>query len=118
MCWVLEVSRAGFYASVGRPQSRRAQRADRIREAVAQVHAETDAIYGAAKIAEELKERDDLEAACRNTVAKAMKQLGIASKVRRRGNRPTTTKADPSLFRNNAASGGQRTQSRVRCHSS
>jgi putative transposase len=49
--------------------SERFKRADRIRESVAQVHQKTDAIYGATKIAKELKHRDDLEKACRNTVA-------------------------------------------------
>jgi putative transposase len=69
---------------------------DRIRESVAQVHRETEAIYGATKIAKELKHRDDLETACRNTVAQAMKELGIRSKLSRKAFRPTTTQVDPS----------------------
>ena len=67
MCRVLGVSRSGFYDWWNRPQSERSRRADRIRAAVAQVHEETDEIYGATKIAKELKHRDELETACRNT---------------------------------------------------
>ena len=63
---------------------------------MAQVHQETDAISGATKIAEELKHRDDLETACRNTVAQAMKELGIRCKVNPKAFRPTTTQVDPS----------------------
>lgn len=96
MCRVLGVSRSGFYDSQKRSPSRRAQRAERIREAVAQVHQETDAIYGATKIAKELQQRDDLESACRNTVAKAMNELGICSKAARKAFRPATTTVDPS----------------------
>ena len=96
MCRVMGVSRSGFYDSLNRPPSERFRRADRIRESVARVHQETDAIYGATKIAEELKHRDDLETACRNTVAQAMKELGIRSKLSRKAFRPTTTQVDPS----------------------
>lgn len=96
MCRVMGVSRSGFYDSLNRPPSERSKRGDRIRKSVAQVHQETDAIYGATKIAEELKHRDDLETACRNTVAHAMKELGIRSKVNPKAFRPTTTQVDPS----------------------
>ncbi len=96
MCRVLGVSRSGFYDSLDRPQSERAKRADRVRASVAQVHQETDEIYGSRKIAEELKHRDELETACRNTVAGAMKELGIRSKTGRKSFRPTTTQVDPS----------------------
>ena len=96
MCRVMGVSRSGFYDSLNRPPSERFRRADRIRESVARVHQETDAIYGATKIAEELKHRDDLETACRNTVAQSMKELGIRSKLSRKAFRPTTTQVDPS----------------------
>ena len=96
MCRVLGVSRSGFYDSRNRPASERSMRSDRIRDCVAQVHQETDAIYGATKITQELMHRDDLETACRNTVAKAMQELGIRSKTVRKAFRPRTTLADPS----------------------
>ncbi len=60
-----------------------------------QVHAESHGIYGSQKIARVLAERDDLETACRNTVALAMQEMGLKSRVSR-GFTPTTTQADPS----------------------
>jgi putative transposase len=96
MCRVMGVSRSGFYDSLNRPPSERSKRANRIRESVAQVHQETDAISGATKLAKELQHRDDLETACRNTVARAMKELGIRSQVGQKAFRPTTTQVDPS----------------------
>jgi putative transposase len=62
---------------------------------VQQVHAESHGIYGSEKIAEQLRKRDDLESACRNTVASAMQELGLKSRVSR-GFTPTTTQADPA----------------------
>ncbi len=72
-----------------------AARQARIQQAVRQVYAESDGIYGSQKIARVLAERDDLETACRNTVALAMQELGLKSRVSR-GFTPTTTQADPS----------------------
>jgi putative transposase len=95
MCRVLGVSRSGYYDSLGRPKSGRQQRTEQIETSVAQVFAETDAIDGSAKITKELAERGELPTACRNTVAAAMRRLGLRSKVKK-GFRPTTTKADPS----------------------
>jgi len=95
MCDVLCVSKSGYYASVDREPSRRAVRHARIRESVRQVYAESHGIYGSQKIAEELEQRDDLETACRNTVAAAMRELGLASRTSK-AFAPTTTKADPT----------------------
>ena len=95
MCEVLDVSKAGYYAAWDRPPSPRAQRSARIRESVRQAHARSHGIYGCTKIAERLQQHDGLEAACRNTVARAMRELGLQSRVRR-GFTPTTTQADPT----------------------
>lgn len=95
MCEVLGVSRSGYYASADRPKSQRPVRTERIEASISKVFEETDSIYGSAKIAEELAERDDLESACRKTVASAMRRLGLRSKVSK-GFKPTTTQADPS----------------------
>ena len=98
MCDVLDVSKSGYYASLERPPSPRAERNLRIREAVRQVHAESHGIYGSQKIAQVLAQRDDLESACRNTVARAMRELGLRSRVSKAFT-PTTTKADPTSSR-------------------
>jgi putative transposase len=95
MCQVLDVSSAGYYAWRDRPPSPRAQRHAQIQQAVRQVHAQSHGIYGSYKVARELAERPDLESACRNTVAKAMRELGLKSRIPRAFT-PTTTQADPT----------------------
>ena len=95
ICRVLQVSRSGYYASCDRPKSRRAERSARIRAAVRQAHGDSHGIYGSEKIALALKQRDDLETACRNTVARAMREMGLKSRVSR-GFTPTTTQTDPT----------------------
>jgi putative transposase len=94
-CQVLEVSTAGYYAALDREPSPRAQRTARIRQAVREVHTQSHGIYGSVKIAEALDQRDDLERACRNTVARAMREMGLKSRISRRFT-PTTTQADPT----------------------
>jgi putative transposase len=95
MCDVLRVSPSGYYASLDRAPSKRATRHERIKQSVAQVHAESYGIYGSLKIVDQLRKRDDLESACRNTVAAAMQELGLRSKVSK-AFKPTTTQADPT----------------------
>ncbi len=95
MCRVLKVSPSGYYAALGREPSPRAVRHERIKQSVATVHAQSHGIYGSHKIADQLQKRDDLESACRNTVAAAMREMGLKSKVSK-GFKPTTTQADPT----------------------
>ena len=95
LCQVLEVSASGYYAWLDREPSPRARRQQRIQAAVRQVHAESHGIYGSQKVARQLAERPDLESACRNTVAKAMREMGLKSRIPRTFT-PTTTQADPT----------------------
>ena len=95
MCDVLRVSTSGYYDALERPLSPRAERHERIRRDVQQVHAESYGIYGSHKVTEVLNERDDLQSACRNTVAATMREMGLASRVRK-AFQPTTTQADPT----------------------
>ena len=95
LCQVLEISTSGYYAWLDREPSPRAQRQKRIQAAVRQVHAESHGIYGSQKVAHELAQRPDLESACRNTVARAMRELGLKSRIPRTFT-PTTTQADPT----------------------
>ncbi len=95
MCDVLAVSRSGYYASLERPLSPRAQRSVRIRAAVRSAHAESHGIYGSQKIAQALRSGMTSNRLARNTVARAMRELGLASRVSKAFT-PTTTKADPS----------------------
>jgi len=95
MCDVLNVSCSGYYDSLERQPSARAECHQRIKQAVAQVYAESHGIYGSHKIAEVVQQRDELETACRNTVAAAMRELGLKSRVSKAFT-PTTTQADPT----------------------
>jgi len=95
MCDVLNVSSSGYYDSIDRPPSARAERHDRIKQAVRQVHAKSYGIYGSQKVADVMQTRGDLESACRNTVAAAMRELGLKSRVSKSFT-PTTTQADPT----------------------
>ena len=94
-CDVLTVSTSGYYAWFDRAPSPRARRTARIRAAVREVHAESHGIYGSLKIAETLDQRAELERACRNTVAKAMREMSLKSRVSRAFT-PTTTRVDPT----------------------
>lgn len=95
LCEVLEVSASGYYDWLDRPLSPRAERHVQIQAAVQQVHAESHGVYGSIKIAKQLQERPDLESACRNTVAQAMRELGLKSRVSKTFT-PTTTQSDPT----------------------
>ena len=95
MCQVLGVSKSGYYGWLRRPESKRAKRSRKIREAVKQVYDDSQQIYGSYKITEELQNNEQLETACRNTVAKAMQEMGIKSCVSSKF-KPTTTKSDPT----------------------
>ena len=94
MCDLLEVSRSGFYAWVGRlgegpgpRQSRRTELVQKIREAYEQ----SRRTYGSPRVYQELKAQG--QSVCENTVARLMKQEGIRSIVRRRFRIRTTDSA-------------------------
>ncbi len=95
MCGVLNVSTSGYYSRLQRKPGPRAVRTDRIQQTVQQVYDEHHGIYGSYKIADVMRQRDDLESACRNTVAKAMRELRLKSRVCK-AFKPTTTTVDPS----------------------
>ena len=95
LCDVLGVSKSGCYASLNRPPSSRARRRKRIETAVRQLHAASHGIYGSGKIAKELAKSNELETACRNTVARAMREMGLKSRVSK-AFVPTTTQTDPT----------------------
>ena len=95
LCRAMQVSKSGFYSWLNSAPSPRRKRTALIREAVAEVYHQSNCIYGSYKIAEKLKSDERLETACRNTVAKAMQDLGIKSRVSRKF-KPTTTVSDPT----------------------
>ena len=95
MCRSLKVSKSGYYAWLRKPPSERQQRSQTIRDDIRKVYDESNQNYGSYKIAKVLQEDEQLESACRNTVAKAMQEMGLKSKVSKQF-KPTTTTNDPS----------------------
>jgi putative transposase len=87
LCEALEVSTAGYYAWRERPTSPQEQRRGALVVAIRAVHAEAKARYGSPRIHAELAARG--QACCVNTVAKLMRQNGVAAKTAR-GFRCTT----------------------------
>ncbi len=95
LCRAMQVSKSGFYRWLNSEPSPRNVRTASIRDAVLEVYQQSKGIYGSYKITEKLRSDDRRETACRNTVAKAMRDLGIKSRVSRKFT-PTTTVNDPS----------------------
>lgn len=93
MCRVLRVSTSGFYQSLSATPSPRTQRTEAIKASIREVYDQSNGIYGSYKIADRLRSDQRLESACRNTVAHAMKKMGLKSRVCKKF-RPTTTVAD------------------------
>jgi transposase InsO family protein len=95
---MMKVSRAGFYAWDRRRRQRAisasAQRRQALIDPTRQAFATSRDTYGSRRIAAELNAAGI--AVCRNTVARLMRQEGLASVVRRRTRRfvPKTTDAD------------------------
>lgn len=94
MCKTLGVSKSGFYKWLKKKPSPRELRSLRIRHVVRAIYESTHGIYGSYKIARLLQENEQVESACRNTVAKAMREMGLKSRIRRKFS-PTTTVVDP-----------------------
>ena len=93
-CDALGVSPAGYYARRDRPASARQQQQDALLVEIRAIHAEFKARYGSPRIHAELVTRG--HACCVNTVAKLMREAGIAAKTARKF-RCSTTDSDHDL---------------------
>jgi putative transposase len=82
MCQVLEVSRAGYYAWLGRPESPRAVRAAEVVEAIQRAHRASRRAYGSPRVHKALEAAG--VACCVNTVAKLMRRDGLRAAAARR----------------------------------
>jgi putative transposase len=82
LCQTLEVSPAGYYAWRQRPTSARQQRRAALAVEIRAIHAEVKARYGSPRIHAELNARG--QGCCVNTVAKLMRDAGIAAKTARK----------------------------------
>jgi len=94
MCRVLQVSRSGFYAWLGRVESDRARENRQLIELIRGVFAESREVYGAPRVFRTLRHRS---VSCgRHRVARLMRIAGMRSKTRRRF-RVKTTDSDHDL---------------------
>jgi putative transposase len=99
MCQVLEVSRAGYYAWLGRPESPRAVHQAGIVEQIRQVHRESRQVYGSPRVHRSLKAKG--VTCCENTVAKLMRRAGVrAATARRFVVRTTDSRHDHAVAEN------------------
>ena len=94
MCRVLQVSTSGYYKSLRATPSRRALRTEAIKKSVRAVFDQSNGIYGSYKIADQLRTDAQMESACRNTVARTMREMGLKSRVCKKF-RPSTTVQNP-----------------------
>jgi transposase InsO family protein len=98
MCRVLRVSPGGYYDWRGRPQSIRGARHDALVAAIKVIHGEVKARYGSPRIHAELVARG--EPCCVNTVARLMRQEGIAAKTKRKFRVTTDSNHDRPVAEN------------------
>lgn len=87
LCFVLEVSRSGFYEWLKRGPSRRDQENDRLVGVIAEIHKNSRGTYGAPRIHAELQAMG--EPCSKNRTARLMKGAGIRSKTRKRFRKTT-----------------------------
>ena len=92
LCSALGVSRSGYYAWRSRAASAAETRRETLTEKVAEVHAQVKGRYGSPRIHAELVAQGT--PCCENTVARVMREAGIAAR-RRRKFRHTTDSNHP-----------------------
>ena len=82
MCHVLGVSRAGYYAWLGRPESPRSAHQAEVLGRIRRIHRQVRQTYGSPRVYRALKAEG--VACCENTVAKLMRRAGVRAAVARR----------------------------------
>jgi putative transposase len=92
LCDALQVGPAGYYAWRDRPPSGREQRRSALRGEIAAIHARVKARYGSPRVHAELAARG--HRCCVNTVAKVMREAGIAAKTKRKFRHTTDSNHD------------------------
>nr|WP_206108271.1 IS3 family transposase [Paludisphaera soli] len=98
MCRILAVSPGGYYGWRGRPESERTRRREALAVAIKAVHVEVKARYGSPRIHAELVARGH---ACGvKTVARLMREHGIAAKTRRKFRCTTDSNHDRPVAEN------------------
>ena len=82
MCKILDVSRSGYYAWRGRPESDRSKRRNRITKRIHQIFVKSRRLYGSPKITQIM--RQEGERVAQKTVAKIMREYGLRSRTIRK----------------------------------
>jgi len=99
MCDLLEVTRGGYYEWIHREPSASSLKREKIVDAIRQAHVESRCLYGSPNIHQDLVEQG--VSCCVNTVAKLMRENGIASIVNRKFRVSTTdSNHDQPVFEN------------------
>jgi transposase InsO family protein len=99
MCSVLEVSRSGYYASVGRPPSAHATDDQRLGVHVRDIHELTKKRYGAPRVQRELAKTRGIHVS-QKRVARLMRQDGLKARPRRRYKNTTMSDHDQPVAAN------------------
>ncbi len=103
MAAALNVSRSGYYACLSRPRSRRAEDNIRLDVEIKSVYERSQRRYGSVKITRELLKRGKKYS--RNRVASRMREMGVASKARKKFKATTHSKHNypvaPNLLNRN-----------------
>lgn len=86
MCRVLEVSRSGYHAWVGRPPSARAVEDARLTARIAVLYKQRRKVYGSPRIWSDLV-IDDGEQIGRKRVERLMRQAGLSGLITKRSSR-------------------------------
>jgi putative transposase len=82
MCSVFQVSRSGYYAWTKRPESNRSKENRKLSQEIAEIHQESDSIYGSPKIHGELQRRGKRHG--KNRIVRLMRKDGLYSKTKRK----------------------------------
>lgn len=82
MCCVFQVSRSGYYAWSTRPESRRSRENRELAQEIAEIHRESNGIYGSPKVHGELRRRGKRHG--KNRVARLMRKDGLYAKTKRK----------------------------------
>ena len=99
LCRVLEVSRAGFYAAVGRPPSAHTLEDQKLAVLVRAAHEKSRRRYGAPRVQKELAGAQDVHLG-RKRVARLMRQEGLKARQRKRFKVTTMSNHDQPVAAN------------------
>jgi transposase InsO family protein len=98
MCESLEISRSGFYASIGREPSKRAREDAALVREIQDIHRASRSTYGSPRVHIELEARDFQVG--RHRVARLMRENGITARFKRPFRRTTDSKHSLAVAEN------------------